>query len=222
MNWRAGWMQGSGWIAAVAVAAGLSAGTPSRACEASSALYLPCESTEDIASFVAKLRYEYMGGGVGAITIDLTNTTSPTRGGFVTGIAVNAIAGADELNFLSSTDLDFLTTPTPVDANPYGTFMAGAAIGGNWLGGGSPEAGIAVGQTARFEFEILGSESFLECLTAETVLDHASRAMAVRFRGGIGGWSDKVVGCAPTPGAIAAFLIGPLLGARRRRAASRG
>lgn len=205
------------WSIASALAVALSSTSASLACEVSSALYLPCGSTEDIASFVAKLRYEHLGGGVASITIDLTNTTSPTLGGFITGIALNAIAGAGGPFFVSSTDVDFLVTPSPVDASPYGHFMAGAALGGNWLGGGTPEDGIGVGQSARFEFTIHGSREFLKGLDAETVLDHSAHAMAVRFRGGVGGWSDKVVGCAPSPGGIAALLIGPLIGIRRRR-----
>ena len=202
---------------AVAAAVVLASASGSLACEVSSALYLPCGSTEGIASFVAKLRYEDLGGGTASITIDLTNTTSPTLGGYVTGIALNAIAGAYDLSFVSSTDADFLVTPSPVDASPYGHFMAGAALGGDWLGGGFPEDGIGVGQSVRFEFTITGSREFLKDLDAETVLDHSTDAMAVRFRGGVGGWSDKVVGCAPSPGGISALLIGPIVGVGRRR-----
>jgi hypothetical protein len=54
-------------------------------------------------------------------------------------------------------------------------------------------------------------------LTAEDCLGGEGYAMAVRFRGGIGGWSDKVVGCAqPAPGAVAMLAAAGLVGSRRR------
>jgi hypothetical protein len=95
--------------------------------------------------------------------------------------------------------------------------MAGAAIGGNWLGGGSPLAGIAIGTTTTFVFTMTGAAMDLAMLTAEDCVGGDGYAMAVRFRGGAGGWSDKVIGCAlPAPGAIAALAAAGLVGTRRR------
>jgi MYXO-CTERM domain-containing protein len=56
-------------------------------------------------------------------------------------------------------------------------------------------------------------------MTAEDVFnDENDRAMVVRFRGGVGGWSDKVLGCAqPAPGAVALLGVAGMFGGRRRR-----
>jgi MYXO-CTERM domain-containing protein len=60
----------------------------------------------------------------------------------------------------------------------------------------------------------------LAAMSAEYVFGPNSdgNAMAVRFRGGVGDWSDKVLGCAtPAPGAVALLGVVGLLSARRRR-----
>jgi hypothetical protein len=95
--------------------------------------------------------------------------------------------------------------------------MVGAAIGSSWIGGGNPAAGISVGTTTTFVFRMFGSAMDLAMLTAEDCLGGEGYAMAVRFRGGIGDWSDKVVGCAqPAPGAVAMLAAAGLVGSRRR------
>jgi hypothetical protein len=53
---------------------------------------------------------------------------------------------------------------------------------------------------------------------ADVFNDENDRALVVRFRGGEGGWSDKVLGCAaPAPGAVALLGVVGMFGARRRR-----
>jgi hypothetical protein len=202
-----------------AVAAGSASATIS-----SSAHYAPCGSSEGANSkgiFDSLVTYTYSGSGTSAsVTVLLTNTTLPANGGLITGLALNPDPLATGLVFNSCTNAAFIDCGTPVSAAPFGSFVVGAALGGNWLGGGSPNAGIAVGGSATFTFTISGSAALLGAMTAEDVFnDENDRAMVVRFRGGVGGWSDKVLGCAmPAPG-MAAFLgVGGLVGARRRRA----
>ena len=130
-----------------------------------------------------------------------------------------AQTAATRLVFNSCTNAAFLDCGSPVSAAPFGSFVAGAALGGDWLGGGSPNAGIAIGASATFNFTISGSAALLGALTAEDVFnDENDRSMVVRFRGGVGGWSDKVLGCAqPAPGAVALLGVAGMFGARRRR-----
>jgi hypothetical protein len=53
---------------------------------------------------------------------------------------------------------------------------------------------------------------------ADVFNDEDDRALVVRFRGGVGDWSDKVLGCAaPAPGAVALLGVVGMFGARRRR-----
>lgn len=189
----------------------------------STANYVPCGSSEGANSkgiFTSLVTYSYVGSGTSAsVSVLLTNTTLPANGGLITGLAVNPDPGATGLVFNSCTNAAFLDCGSPVTASPFGNFVAGAALGGDWLGGGSPNAGIAVGASATFTFTISGSAALLGAMTAEDVFNEEDdRALVVRFRGGEGGWSDKVLGCAaPAPGALALLGIAGVAGARRRR-----
>ena len=202
-------------LAAIATAGALAAGA--FAGEGSSWLYLPCESTQGIASFSAMVNYSWSGGSTATISIDLTNTTEASLGGFITAIAVNGAPGSSAMQFVSCTSGAFQGLAGPVSGSPYGDFMAGSSTGNSWLGGGSPNSGIANGASASFVFSISGSAALLSGLSAEDCLDSTGYAMAVRFRGGATGWSDKVVGCAvPAPGAAALIALAGMAGRRRR------
>ena len=189
----------------------------------STAHYIPCGSSEGANSkgiFDTLVTYTYAGSGTSAtVDVRLDNVTLLANGGFITGLAVNPDPGATGLVFNSCTNAAFLDCGSPVTASPFGNFVAGAALGGDWLGGGSPNAGIAIGASATFSFTISGSAALLGAMTAEDVFDEENdRALVVRFRGGEGGWSDKVLGCAaPAPGALALLGIAGIAGARRRR-----
>lgn len=204
-------------VLAAAAAGSAFAGT------STTANYVPCGSSEGANSkgiFTSLVTYTYSGSGTSAnVSVFLTNTTLLANGGFITGLAVNPDPGATGLVFNSCTNAAFIDCGSPVSAAPFGNFVAGAALGGNWLGGGSPNAGIAVGAAATFNFTISGSAALLGAMTAEDVFDEENdRALVVRFRGGVGGWSDKVLGCAaPAPGAVALLGVAGMFGARRRR-----
>jgi hypothetical protein len=75
-------------------------------------------------------------------------------------------------------------------ASPYGTNEYGAALGGKWLGGGSPTHGIKIGETGIFHYQITGAGA--ACATAMTFLtegghsasqDYTGQFFVVRFRG---------------------------------------
>ena len=185
----------------------------------STATYVPCCSTEDIGSFRAELSYSYMGGTSATVSITLTNDVDPSLGGYITALALSPNGMASGLAFVSSSSAAFTNIAAPVSAPPYGTFAAGAGLNGSFLGGGNPAGGIATGSSATFTFTMSGSASALAAIDAETALNQAGYGMVVRFRGGQGGWSDKVIGCAlPAPGAIALLGAVGMLPSRRRRA----
>lgn len=185
----------------------------------STATYVPCCSTEDIGSFRAELTYSYSGGTSATVMITLSNDVDPSLGGYITAIALNPNGTASGLSFVSSSSAAFLNITAPVSAPPYGTFAAGAGLNAGFLGGGNPSNGISTGSSATFTFMMTGSSSALAALNAETALSQTGYGMVVRFRGGEGGWSDKVIGCAlPAPGALAVLGAVGMLSARRRRA----
>ena len=184
----------------------------------STATYVPCCSTEDIGSFQAELTYSYTGGTSATISITISNDVDPSLGGYITALALSPNGTASGLAFVSSSSAAFKNIPAPVSAPPYGTFAAGAGLNGSFLGGGNPSGGIAVGSSATFTFTMSGSATALSALDAETALNQTGFGMIVRFRGGQGGWSDKVVGCAlPAPGALALLGAVGMLNPRRRR-----
>src|SRR5262249_26485032 len=87
------------------------------------------------------------------ITIQLTNTTPVAIGNLITGLAFNNPGTAAGGNFTgvagtSFTNANFVLIGGPsfnnsVPVNPFGDADIGAALGGDWEGGGNPNVGIA-------------------------------------------------------------------------------
>lgn len=202
---------------AAVLASGVAIAASARA-SVSQAEFVPCESTEHIASFHGLLTYAYVGGSAASISIQIDNTTALALGGYVTAIAINPEPGFTGIAFVSCTNANFGGLPSPVNAAPWGDFEAGAGVGASWIGGGAPQCGIAAGTGALFSFSLSGSAAYLGSLTAEDVLDPDGYALAIRFRGGAGNdWSDKVLGCAmPAPGAASLLGVVCMLRSRRR------
>lgn len=204
-------------VACAVLASGICAGPASASF--STATYMPCGSEEGFGSFQADLTYSYTSGTSATISITLTNTTMMSLGGYITALAINPNGVATGLLFVSSTNAAFTSIASPISAPPYGQFVAGAGLGGQFLGSGNASSGIAVGGSETFTFSVTGSEATLAALDAETVLSQDGYQMIVRFRGGaVDDWSDKVIGCAlPAPGALALLGTAGLVSRRRRR-----
>lgn len=169
--------------------------------------------TGTLGSFTGSISYTYNSGNTGTLTIALTTTSA--AGGKLTGFAFN-IDGPNATATLSTTDYSSFTNTGTTAANPYGTFEAGAALGGNWEGGGSPNNGIAHGATGHFTFTVSGTDAFR--LTAKSFDEPTGNNFVVRFRGFDNGGSDKVLGVTtPAPASVSLALAGLGLFGRRRR-----
>lgn len=153
-------------------------------------------STEGIGSFVGSASYE-----PGLLTIALTNTGGPEVGR-ITGFVLNLDPLGDGLHasYLRADSPDtptfneyaFKSVGSNPSAAPFGTFDTGAALGGSFLGGGSPNAGIGSGQTGIFQFSVSAHAQAIVNLfkLSGCQPDDADPFMVVRFRGGVE--SDKV------------------------------
>jgi MYXO-CTERM domain-containing protein len=169
---------------------------------------------EGLGSYSGSTEWTYLGGNAGVVEITLTNTSDPANGGFLTGFAFNV---APQVKMAYDEGRAGWDGVFEVSASPLGDFDHGAALGGNWLGGGSPVLGIGVGQTFVFRYDVRGEESLLATIIAHDFFDETEGwGFAARFRGFADGGSDKVTASLPSPGALALLALGSL-GARRRR-----
>ena len=181
-------------------------------------------STGGLGSFTGSLAYEFDPiADLGFLTITLTNTSDPDNGGYITGFVFN-IASADDdafATFTSGSHPFENLTDGGLRAEPFDTFDAGAALGGAFLGGGSPTEGIAVGDTGIFEFDVMAFDA--ADLTALSFLTGGQYEFnfIVRFKGFENGDSDKVPATIiPLPPGLALGglgLLGAMFGARRMR-----
>ncbi len=175
-------------------------------------------STENLGNFEGFVQYDFLGGSSGLLTVSLTNTSDVDNGGKITGFLFN-MDSADAVATLASGTHPFTQcTGNGLNGQPFGNpFDAGAALGGKFEGGGSPNKGVAVGDTGLFTFNINASDA--SSLSALSFMTGAfDFNFLVRFRGFEDGGSDKVP-AAPAPGALALMgAAGLVAGGRRRRA----
>jgi hypothetical protein len=101
------------------------------------------------------------------------------------------------------------TFQNSVDGQPYGHFDLGAALGGSFLGGGSPVKGIAVNHSADFLFTLSGKDlnlltvqDFFSALSVGPGDGEGHKAFVTRFRGFVNRGSDKVPGVLDDPKVI--------------------
>lgn len=176
---------------------------------------------EGLGSFTGSMTWTYLGSGSGTLAVSLTNTSPPANGGFLTGFAFNTVNGIGMT--LATGPNGSWSGMSGVSASPFPNFDFGAALGGNWLGGGSPNAGIAVGSTGAFTFNVSGDDTLLASLSDASFFDTSNGyGFAARFRGFADGGSDKVPGevlVTPLPqtlGLAAASIAGLALFRRRK------
>ncbi|CAG1002240.1 hypothetical protein PHYC_02979 [Phycisphaerales bacterium] len=156
-------------------------------------------STENLGWFVGSVNYVAQTPSTGLLTISLTNTSPLANGGKITGFVFNIDSSDPAADAtLATASHPFLNSGTE-DASPFGTFEAGAALGGNWLGGGSPNAGIAVNSTGSFSFNIAAADA--GSLAAGDFLSDGTPGFVVRFRGFENEGSDKSP-AVPAPGLL--------------------
>lgn len=171
-------------------------------------------STENSgAMFSGSLEYIFNGGDTGTLIVSLTNDTSADIGGFLTGFVFNVtnLSDAALISLSFSSNAAFSDTGLETAA-PFGLFDAGAALGGNWEGGGTPSLGMGVGVSETFEFMVVANNA--DSYLASSFIGEGTE-FAVRFRGFDDGGSDKFL--IPTPGTGVMALFGLAYAGRRRR-----
>jgi hypothetical protein len=170
-------------------------------------------SDNGIGSFTGSMTYTAIDEMNATLEVELTNTTALGNGGFITAFVFNV--ESDQVDGISldksgwsllGEDQDFQDA---VKASPYGYFDVGAALANknpDFLGGGSPNTGIAGGETETFLFELTGTDlldlnifSFVDEMSYKKQgkgfqLAVDGEFMIVRLKGlDICGGSDKMV-----------------------------
>lgn len=176
-------------------------------------------STEQLGNFTATLTYTPINSTSATLSLSLLNTSSVANGGFITGFVFNNPQGLITNASITSSNFPTLIllglSNNTISASPFGGFDLGAAIGGNFLGGGSPNSGIGVGQTGAFTYFLTGvnlnTSSETNFMNELSYDGNPSHFFAARFRGFNDGGSDKVPGD-PPDGTIPEPMTMSLLG----------
>jgi len=183
-------------------------------------------SAEGIGDFIGTLTFA---PSTSILTVSLTHTTTGFHEAYITGFVFLLPMGITATGVTSTTHPSFelLTEEKALSAQPFGQFDAGAALGGDWTGGGKPQDGIGIGAPYEgiFDFQLTGAD-----FGAGTIDDFLSEVrerewFVARIRGfEPGGGSDKVpadIASVPEPATL--LLLGSglalmgLLGRRKSR-----
>jgi MYXO-CTERM domain-containing protein len=160
-------------------------------------------STSSLGSFTGVVEFNADGFAGGAdLSFKLTNTSPASNGGYLTGFVFNVAKDGLTVSYAdpdgNKKGFDDLNSDKALKANPFGTFEEGAALGGVFLGGGSPLGGIGVGQTREFLFNVVGDLTGVSALTflseeSTPTGNHDGEVFVARFKGFFNDGSDKVV-----------------------------
>ncbi len=174
-------------------------------------------SSERLGDFIAEFSYRFFSPTSAELDVNLKNTSPSGNGGFLTGFVFN-----NPNNFITKVSLSGSNSffellggksfKDTISASPFGKYDVGAALGGDFLGGGNPTKGIGVGGNANFAFTLTGKNmdqlntgSFMQAKSDE------GEFFVTRFKGFMDGGSDKVPGNAvavPEPSVIFLLLSG--------------
>ena len=110
-------------------------------------------STEGIGDFTGTLTFAPL---TSILTVSLTHTTTGFDEAYITGFVFLLPDGITATSVFSTTHSSF-SLLTDESAPPFGEFDTGAALGGDWTGGGKPQDGIGILDTGIFDFELTGT-----------------------------------------------------------------
>lgn len=167
------------------------------------------------ATFDGALEYVPLDPFTGLLSLSLTNTSPPEVGGYLTGFVFN-VDSSDPfaMAFLMGSSNPWFIDTGPEPAPPFGDYDAGAALGASWTGGGSPHNGLAVGQTAAFDFLVIAMDA-MSLSAGSFVGGQGENGFVARFRGLSDGGSDKVP--VPAPATASLLALAAIPACRRRR-----
>ncbi|MBA2882893.1 hypothetical protein HNR65_003248 [Desulfosalsimonas propionicica] len=160
------------------------------------------DGIESLGAFEGDFSFMAASNTSATIDVSLTNTSPADNGGYLTAFAffVPVASFSVEDSILGNFDL----LAGPVQASPYADFDLGASANTTWLGQGSPNDGIGVGDTGVFQFTLSGT-GFLG-LTEDSFFNAGDPWFAARFMGFEDDGSDKVPARVPEPAIM--LLVG--------------
>lgn len=181
-------------------------------------------------TFTANVNLQALANGNSRLTIDVINTTtSSSPGGFITGVAFST---PDLASYISgsytTTNGNFTLLSGSVSTSPYPDQDMGAALGGSWLGGGSPSGGVSWSPGGTndvvFTYDFSGQSVTEDQFKSAMLGTSSAPGFLVRFKGLAGGGSNKVPAIAvPEPTSVVLLGLGvvgmSMLGMRRQRSA---
>ncbi len=176
--------------------------------------------------FTGSLTYNANSTTSARLSVALMNTSPIANGGFLTGFVfnnpANLITGITGTSFTNTKFQLLGLSDNGISASPYGGFDMGAALGGNFLGGGNPNFGISVNDTAEFIFYLAGNSlnTLNESSFINELSDGSNEFFLARFRGFNNGQSNKTpTDVVPEPATMSLLGMGllGLLGFRKKK-----